>query len=178
MTPVAVMVGANRIVPAAGIIHPLGNAEMCDGCDMVTDDGRRFALVPPNRLVGSRGTSIVQKRPAEPQAPERGRPDLVAGGGSLFDTVAGADIMQEKIGMQGNRFAIEERIRVWTRHQNGRVAGRAAGEPEKRFAIADGFVHRSAFHGSEELHEVREVVDAAQAGTTIPDVLDSTAGAT
>jgi len=28
MTPVAVMIGANRIVPAAGIIHPLGNAEM------------------------------------------------------------------------------------------------------------------------------------------------------
>jgi len=28
MTPVAVMVGANRIVPAAGIIHPLGGAEM------------------------------------------------------------------------------------------------------------------------------------------------------
>ena len=28
MTPVAVMVGANRIVPAAGIIHPTGNAEM------------------------------------------------------------------------------------------------------------------------------------------------------
>ena len=28
MTPVAVMVGANRIVPAAGIIHPLGGAEL------------------------------------------------------------------------------------------------------------------------------------------------------
>jgi glycine reductase len=28
MTPVAVMVGANRIVPAAGIIHPTGNAEL------------------------------------------------------------------------------------------------------------------------------------------------------
>jgi glycine reductase complex component B subunit gamma len=28
MTPVAVMVGANRIVTAAGIIHPLGNAEL------------------------------------------------------------------------------------------------------------------------------------------------------
>ena len=28
MTPVAVMVGANRIVPAAGIIHPLGNVEL------------------------------------------------------------------------------------------------------------------------------------------------------
>ena len=28
MTPVALMVGANRIVPAAGIIHPLGNADL------------------------------------------------------------------------------------------------------------------------------------------------------
>lgn len=28
MTPVAVMVGANRVVPAAGIIHPLGDAEL------------------------------------------------------------------------------------------------------------------------------------------------------
>jgi glycine reductase complex component B subunit gamma len=28
MTPVAVMVGANRVVPAAGIIHPVGNADL------------------------------------------------------------------------------------------------------------------------------------------------------
>jgi glycine reductase len=28
MTPVAVMVGANRVVSAAGIIHPLGNTEL------------------------------------------------------------------------------------------------------------------------------------------------------
>ena len=28
MTPVAVMIGANRVVPAAGIIHPLGNADL------------------------------------------------------------------------------------------------------------------------------------------------------
>ena len=28
MTPVAVMVGTNRIVQAAGIIHPLGNADL------------------------------------------------------------------------------------------------------------------------------------------------------
>ena len=28
MTPVAVMVGANRIVQAAGIIHPLGSADL------------------------------------------------------------------------------------------------------------------------------------------------------
>lgn len=28
MTPVSVMVGANRIIPAAGIIHPVGNADL------------------------------------------------------------------------------------------------------------------------------------------------------
>ena len=28
MTPVAVMVGVNRVVPAAGIIHPTGNADL------------------------------------------------------------------------------------------------------------------------------------------------------
>ena len=27
MTPVAKMVGANRIVPSGGIVHPLGNGE-------------------------------------------------------------------------------------------------------------------------------------------------------
>ncbi len=28
MTPVALMVGSNRIVPASGIIHPTGNADL------------------------------------------------------------------------------------------------------------------------------------------------------
>lgn len=28
MTPIAVMVGSNRIIPGAGVIHPLGNADM------------------------------------------------------------------------------------------------------------------------------------------------------
>jgi glycine reductase len=28
MTPVAVMIGANRVVPAAGIIHPLGSSDL------------------------------------------------------------------------------------------------------------------------------------------------------
>jgi glycine reductase len=28
MTPVAVMIGANRVVPAAGIIHPLGSGDL------------------------------------------------------------------------------------------------------------------------------------------------------
>jgi glycine reductase complex component B subunit gamma len=28
MTPIALMVGSNRIIPAAGIVHPLGNVEL------------------------------------------------------------------------------------------------------------------------------------------------------
>lgn len=28
MTPIALMIGSNRIVPGAGIIHPVGNAEL------------------------------------------------------------------------------------------------------------------------------------------------------
>jgi betaine reductase len=28
MTPIALMVGSNRIIPASGIIHPMGNADL------------------------------------------------------------------------------------------------------------------------------------------------------
>jgi glycine reductase complex component B subunit gamma len=28
MTPVALMVGSNRIIPAFGIVHPVGNADL------------------------------------------------------------------------------------------------------------------------------------------------------
>lgn len=28
MTPIALMIGSNRIVPGAGIIHPVGNSEL------------------------------------------------------------------------------------------------------------------------------------------------------
>jgi betaine reductase len=31
MTPIAVMVGSSRIIPGAGIIHPLGNIELDPG---------------------------------------------------------------------------------------------------------------------------------------------------
>jgi betaine reductase len=28
MTPIALMVGANRVIPGAGILHPVGNADL------------------------------------------------------------------------------------------------------------------------------------------------------
>jgi len=28
MTPIALMVGSNRVIPGAGIVHPVGNADL------------------------------------------------------------------------------------------------------------------------------------------------------
>ena len=54
MTPVAVMVGANRIVPAAGIIHPLGNAELSP------EDERALRRRIVERALEALRTEVVQ----------------------------------------------------------------------------------------------------------------------
>jgi len=41
MTPIALMVGANRIIPGAGILHPVGNAEL----DLPEEKRLRRAIV-------------------------------------------------------------------------------------------------------------------------------------
>jgi glycine reductase complex component B subunit gamma len=41
MTPVAMMVGSNRVVPGGGIVHPVGNAEL----DLPEEKRLRRALV-------------------------------------------------------------------------------------------------------------------------------------
>ena len=48
-----------------------------------------LAPVTSNRLVDRRDRSIVQKRPAESEAPQRGRANLVGLGRSLLDAIAG-----------------------------------------------------------------------------------------
>jgi glycine reductase len=53
MTPVAVMVGANRIVPAAGIIHPLG------GADLSPDDERALRRRIVERALQALQTEVV-----------------------------------------------------------------------------------------------------------------------
>jgi len=55
MTPVAVMVGANRVVPAAGIIHPLGNA------DLSPEDERTL-----RRRIVERALAALRTEVAEP----------------------------------------------------------------------------------------------------------------
>ena len=54
MTPVAVMVGANRVVPAAGIIHPLGNA------DLSPEDERALRRRIVERALTALRTEVVQ----------------------------------------------------------------------------------------------------------------------
>ena len=54
MTPVAVMVGANRVVPAAGIIHPLGNA------DLSPEDERALRRRIVERALVALRTEVVQ----------------------------------------------------------------------------------------------------------------------
>ena len=54
MTPVAVMVGANRIVPAAGSIHPLGNA------DLSADDEKALRRRIVERALQALKTEVAQ----------------------------------------------------------------------------------------------------------------------
>jgi len=71
MTPVAVMVGANRIVQAAGIIHPLGNAELSPEVTLLCQNEiapeATFALIARAKARGAR--TILNLAPATPVPP-------------------------------------------------------------------------------------------------------------
>ena len=72
MTPVAVMVGANRIVPAAGIIHPLGNADLYQDLPRQLAEARDLGGHPLEfyRRVGFTIVGVL------PDANGPGRPDI------------------------------------------------------------------------------------------------------
>ena len=56
----------------------------------------RLSSMSADRFLQSRG-AIVQKRAAEPQAPERRRSDFVRFRRALLDAVAGSDVMEQKV---------------------------------------------------------------------------------
>jgi glycine reductase complex component B subunit gamma len=66
MTPVAVMVGANRIVPAAGIIHPLGNAELSP------EDEKALRRRIVERALAALQTEVVRPTVFRGEDPARG----------------------------------------------------------------------------------------------------------
>src|SRR5262247_1051803 len=93
-----------------------------------------------DRRFNCRGGAVVQKRPAEPQSPERRGTNLLAVSSRLLDAVAGSDVMQQQIGKQWYRFAIEGRVRARTRFEPRDVASGATGIGEDRFASKGRFV--------------------------------------
>ena len=73
MTPVAVMVGANRVVPAAGIIHPLGNTELSP------DDEYALRRRIVERALAALRTEVVQPTIFGDDVPGAARPSPAAG---------------------------------------------------------------------------------------------------
>jgi glycine reductase len=73
MTPVAVMVGANRVVPAAGIIHPLGNTELSP------EDEHALRRRIVERALAALRTEVVQPTIFSDDAPGAARPSPGSG---------------------------------------------------------------------------------------------------
>ena len=73
MTPVAVMVGANRVVPAAGIIHPLGSTELSP------EDEHALRRRIVERALAALRTEVVQPTIFGDDASGAARPSPAAG---------------------------------------------------------------------------------------------------
>ena len=58
---------------------------------------RGFAIVSVNGMFHGGGAAVVQQRSAEAQAPQRGRSDLGTRGGGLIDSVAGSNVVEQKV---------------------------------------------------------------------------------
>jgi len=56
MTPIAVMVGSNRIIPGAGVIHPLGNVDLEPGDEKIL----RRTIV--EKALGAIQTEITEQK--------------------------------------------------------------------------------------------------------------------
>ena len=56
MTPIAVMVGSNRIVPAAGIVHPVGNP------DLDPEEEKRFRRIIVEKALEALRTELTEQK--------------------------------------------------------------------------------------------------------------------
>ncbi len=56
MTPIALMVGSNRVIPGAGVIHPLGNVDM----DPAEEKTLRRSIV--NRALEALQTELKEQK--------------------------------------------------------------------------------------------------------------------
>jgi hypothetical protein len=63
--------------------------------------------VTTNGVLDGRGGAVVQQRPAQPEAPQRRRPELQRLGGLLPDAVAGPDVVKEQVREERHHLAVE-----------------------------------------------------------------------
>jgi hypothetical protein len=136
--------------------------------------------MPPHRVFGRRRRSVVQQRAPQPQPPERRRADLFLLGRTLHDAVAGAHVVQQQIGEERHRLAVEQRVAARARVQHRVMAGGAADGGKHLLAGRGELARAFARHRTEEAHEAGEVVDAAPPRDRVSDVFrvaDPIAGA-
>jgi hypothetical protein len=70
----------------------------------------------------------------EPQAPQRGRANLVRRGRRLSDAITGADRVQKQVRVQRDSPAIEQRFDTWTGLERRHVTGSAPDGVEHQLA--------------------------------------------
>ena len=80
------------------------------------------------------GGAVVEEGAAETQSPERGRADLACQGGGLRDAVSGGYVVQQQIGKERYRAAVEDRVGVLPGEQDGDMTAGASYGGEDGFA--------------------------------------------
>src|SRR5262249_15203323 len=133
----------------------------------------RFSRVAADGGFGGGGAAVVEEGAAVAEAPEGGGAEFVSVGVGLLDAVSGSDVVEEEVGEERDGLAVKGGIGVPGCGQHGRVARRAADRLEEGFAFGLALRGRD---GGKEAHEVLEVVDAAEAGLAVADVLNALLG--
>src|SRR2546426_12670339 len=124
----------------------------------MTDDG----------ILNRRGRAVVQERAAQPETPQRRRPELLRSGGLLPNTVAGLNVVQEQIREERYCLSVEDRVRARTRLQRGNVARGASNGTEHRLARAYRLVNHATARRRQKSQEVLEIGDAAGPSSRVP----------
>jgi hypothetical protein len=95
-----------------------------------------FAIVPRDGIFDGRGRSVMEERPAEAQSPQSRCPDLVRLRNALTNSVAGADVVKQKVRKERDRTPVEQRVRTRPCHERWNVTSRASDGVKYHFTSA------------------------------------------
>src|SRR5262245_20413145 len=100
----------------------------------IQDDTRRFSTMPVDGGDQVVFAAVMQKEEPLPDAPERGRAELRAGGRTLRDIIAGPDVMEQEIREEGGGLEPQRRVQVIARCHLLPVTDSASRLVERRFS--------------------------------------------